>query len=196
MVYTYDNVDYADFFGNCCLFPSWKTGNSLVQNKKFQIPSSEFKKKKYAKLEIGYAVDKEIVELLIKEHLAGKQDFLEVHTKKGNLVCYQIHPQNKITGFAKDNSFRLFDKCHHCGLELYEYENEPFYISDETLSKLKGLNQIDEMLEHKTEDENPITNNDSPRLLVPWYIVNKDVYNLLTDKYPKMQFIPVFQNKI
>lgn len=81
-------------------------------------------------------------------------------------------------------------------MERYWYYKEPFYISQKTLEQLVGLNQtkeqdggyFDEEIAQKHLDDGE----DMNTKLDPWYIVNKEVYNLLHKHYPRMQFIPIF----
>ena len=73
---------------------------------------------------------------------------------------------------------KLLDSCKNCGKECYESKGEPYFISQNTLQQLKGLNQTKEM---------------TGGVLEPWYIVNKETYKLLHKQYPRMQFIPIFQ---
>jgi len=177
--YTYGDRCTDDYIGNCCENPQWEENEPcMIQNKIYQIPSSEFSKKKYAQLMLGYAVGKEVRELLIENQLAVEEDFEVVTNKKGSTVCYQLKPKNIVTGFAKDNQMKLLDYCKNCGKECYESKGEPYFISQNTLQQLKGLNQTKEM---------------TGGVLEPWYIVNKEVYTLLHKHYPRMQFIPIFQ---
>ena len=196
IAYTYDDLCSREFVDVCCKNHSWKYEIGLIQNKGYQLPSAEFKKKKYASLEIGYAFDQEVVALLIENGLAKEEDFLPVTNKKKGIVCYQLQPQNIVRGFAQDNDMVLVDRCSSCGLERYQNEEEPFYISKATLNQLKGLNRTKEVygsyLElDKVEKRKEMSNG----VLEPWYIVNKEVYVLLHKHYPRMQFIPIFPQK-
>lgn len=190
--YTYDDVALDDYLKECCCAPKWKYENGLIQYKPLLIPSSEIKKKKCAKLHLGYAINKDVVSLLTEHELAQTEDFLEVKDKRGEVVAYQISPQHLVTGFAIDNNMRLVDKCINCGLERYEYDKEPFYINERLLGQLQGLNCTTEVTGPIIEryDENLIEKKYS--IVEPWYIINKEVYTLLNKKYPKMQFIPIF----
>ena len=196
LVYPYES-DYDDKNkGPCCDKPDWKYKSAMIQNKNNRLPSKEFKKKQYAQMFSGYALGKEPRDLLLEHGLATKEDFWDVINRDGKIVCYQIMPQNIIHGFAKDNNMQLVDKCEHCGMERYWFYEEPYYISQDTFNQLTGLNQtlerhggyFDEE-ELKIEKENGA---DMRTMLEPWYIVNKNTYNLLHAHYPRMQFIPIF----
>ena len=130
---------------------------------------------------------------MIEHKMAQKEDFLEVKDKRGEVVAYQIQPQHLITGFAMDNNMRLVDKCINCGLKRYEYDMEPFYISEELLKQLHGLNRTTEVTGPVIEKYDENQKEKVYSLVEPWYIINKEVFTLLHEKYPRMQFIPIFK---
>ena len=188
IAYPYETVSDSDYEGPCCEKPEWKRQEGLIQDKLYKIPKSEFKNKKYAKLMFGYAVHEEVKQLLIENDLASQRDFQKVITNKNETVCYQLKPENVITGFSEDNGMRVFDYCRNCGLTHVDFGEEPYYMGEATQKQLKGLNQTREM-------NGPIFREQKPLFagtLEPWYIVNKEVYNLLHAHYPRMQFIPIF----
>ena len=196
LVYPYEDSEDTESEEYCCDKPSWNYKIAMIQKKNTRLPSSEFKNKKYAQLMSGYALGKEARDLLLEHGLATEKDFWDVWNKKGKVVCYQIMPENVIHGFAKDNHMKLVDKCANCGMERYWFYEEPFYMSQKTLDQLAGLNQTiersggyfdEEELKKELQD-----GADMRSTMEPWYIVNKDVYNLLHKYYPRMQFIPVF----
>lgn len=194
--YTYEYISDSDYEGPCCEKPKWKYQNGLIQNKLYRIPASEFKNKKYAKIMFGYIVHEEVKQLLIDNHLASEQDFQKVITKKGETVCYQLKPENVITGFAQDNHMDVFDYCRNCGLIQVHFGEEPYYMSKDTLKQLKGLNRTKEtegpIFIDKSMTRTEPFNSEFFSSLDPLYIVNKDTYNLLHANYPRMQFIPIF----
>lgn len=188
IAYPYETIDDSDFEGPCCEKPEWKRQEGFIQDKLYKIPASEFKNRKYAQLMFGYAVHEEVKQLLIENQLASEHDFQKVITKKNETVCYQLKPENVITGFAEDNGLSVFDYCRNCGLTHVNFGEEPYYMSEATQKQLKGLNQT-------RETKGPIFGEKKPLFAAkvePWYIVNKDVYNLLHAHYPRMQFIPIF----
>lgn len=188
LAYPYETVSDSDYEGPCCEKPEWKRQEGLIQDKLYKIPKSEFKNRKYAQLMFGFAVHEEVKHLLIENQLASEHDFQKVITKRNETVCYQLKPENVITGFAKDNDMEVFDYCRNCGLPHVYFGDEPHYMSETTQKQLKGLNQTRETHGPIFRDEKPLF----AALVEPWYIVNKDVYNLLHAHYPRMQFIPIF----
>ena len=196
VVYPYENNWVRDFEETCCDKPSWKYKTAMIQKKNSILPSSKFKKKKYAQLISGYVIAEEVRNLLLEHGLATKEDFWDVINRKGEIVCYQMMPKNVVHGFAQDNNMKLVDKCEHCGMERYWYYKEPFYMSQSTLDQLVGLNQTIERCGGYFDEEElkrDLQNGEDMRsTMEPWYIVNKEVYNLLHKHYPRMQFIPIF----
>ena len=196
IVYPYENNWVRDFEETCCDKPSWKYKTAMIQKKNSILPSSKFKKKKYAQLISGYVIAEEVRNLLLEHGLATKEDFWDVINRKGEIVCYQMMPKNVVHGFAQDNNMKLVDKCEHCGMERYWYYKEPFYMSQRTLDQLVGLNQTIERCGGYFDEEElkrDLQNGEDMRsTMEPWYIVNKEVYTLLHKHYPRMQFIPIF----
>ena len=196
VVYPYENNWVRDFEETCCDKPSWKYKTAMIQKKNSILPSSKFKKKKYAQLISGYVIAEEVRNLLLEHGLATKEDFWDVINRKGEIVCYQMMPKNVVHGFAQDNNMKLVDKCEHCGMERYWYYKEPFYMSQRTLDQLVGLNQTIERCGGYFDEEElkrDLQNGEDMRsTMEPWYIVNKEVYTLLHKHYPRMQFIPIF----
>ena len=196
LAYLYEDIGVDEYEGTCCAQPKWNYATGIVQNTELQIPSAEFKNRKYAQLMKGYALGKEARDLLLEHELATEEDFQNVTNRKGGIVCYQLMPKNIIHGFTKDNNMKLVDKCEHCGMERYWYYEEPYYISQDTLNQLVGLNQTKEQnggyFDEEIVRKNLENGEDMQTLLEPWYIVNKEVYTLLHKHYPRMQFIPIF----
>ena len=188
LAYPYETISDSDYEGPCCDKPQWKHQIGLIQDKLYKIPAAEFKNRKYASLMLGVAVHEEVKQLLIDNHLAVEQDFQKVITKRNETVCYQLKPENVITGFAQDNHMDVFDYCRNCGLTHVYFGEEPYYMSKNTHSQLKGLNQTKDAYGPIFQEEKPL----ATALVQPWYIVNKDTYNLLHANYPRMQFIPIF----
>ncbi len=189
--YDYDDMSSDEFVGFCCDKPSWRIEKCTVQNRNYMIPKSEFGRKKYAKLMLGYAASDEVRKLLIEEGLATDNDFREVTTKNGSHVCYQITPTNKITGFLDYNNGKVVDCCANCGMKRYNPVSEPYYISEELCEQLNGLNCTTEMEGPIVENEDIDYDDELSTSLEPLYIVNKTVYELLKKHYPRMQFIPI-----
>lgn len=196
LVYPYENDYDKKIFGTCCDNPNWNYKTGFIQNAIDKLPATEFKKKQYAQLFNGYALGKEPRDLLLEHGLATEEDFWDVVDRRGNVVCYQIMPKNVIHGFGHDNNMQLVDKCEHCGMERYWNYKEPYYMSENTCKQLVGMNRTSEMSGDYFDEEalkRAKKNGISMEVtLEPWYIVNKDVYNLLHAHYPRMQFIPIF----
>lgn len=134
----------------------------------------------------------EVAELLIQEGLATANDFWSVTMKKGEHVCYQLNPTHTIHGFMKENGAQEVDCCKACGRKRYNPCNEPYHMSEKLVSELQGLNRTEELqgpiIENTEIDHGDI----GGRTLEPLYIVNKQTYQLLHERYPRMQFIPIF----
>ncbi|MBR1743366.1 MAG: hypothetical protein IJ733_16135, partial [Lachnospiraceae bacterium] len=81
--YDYEDGTPDDFAGYCCDKPDWSIKTGKVQNRNYRIPKSEFGKRKYAMMMLGYAVADEVRDLLINSGLATERDFLEVITRRG-----------------------------------------------------------------------------------------------------------------
>lgn len=190
--YDYEELSSDEFVGSCCETSAWSTEPCSMQCRNYMIPKSEFAKKKYAKLMLGYAVADEVAALLIQEGQATANDFWSVTTKKGEHICYQLTPTHTIRGFMKENGAKVVDCCKSCGRKRYNPCNEPFYMSEKLVSELQGLNRTEELqgpIIEKTEIEH---GDIGGRTLEPLYIVNKQTYQLLHERYPRMQFIPIF----
>ena len=66
--------------------------------------------------------------------------------------------------------------CRNCGVKRFFMGNEPYFIGESCINKLKGINRTKELFgsvpeEYENQSSNPV---------------------LLTPKYDKMEFIPVF----
>ena len=59
LVYPYESNWVRDFEETCCDKPSWKYKTAMIQKKNSILPSSEFKKRKYAQLMSGYVLAEE-----------------------------------------------------------------------------------------------------------------------------------------
>lgn len=190
--YDYEDWSSDEFVGCCCGKPGWELEKCTVQTRNYRIPKSEFRKRKFAKLMLGYAVADEVRELLLTTKHASADDFREVTTKKGIHICYQIAPQNIIEGFMDENHANLVDVCSNCGMRRYNPCNEPFCMSRKLVFQLRGLNRTKEMRGPVLEEGEDTIDRNVERTLEPYYIVNKDTYELLHKHYPRMQFIPIF----
>ena len=80
--------------------------------------------------------------------------------------------------------------CSNCGVKRFFMGNEPYFISESCINKLKGINRTKELFGSVPEEyENQSSN---PVLITQKYIIDKKTYEFLKGKYDKMEFIPVF----
>ncbi|MBR1741352.1 MAG: hypothetical protein IJ733_05685 [Lachnospiraceae bacterium] len=195
LAYDYEDGTPDDFAGYCCDKPDWSIQIGKVQNRNYRIPKSEFGKRKYAMMMLGYAVADEVRDLLINSGLATERDFLEVITRRGAHICWQIMPEHEFSGFMEENDGELIDTCQTCGMKRYQPLHEPYRMSREQAEKLYGLNRTHEMtgpiMEEGTEVEGP----KAEHILEPLYIINREAYSVLHKNYPRMQFVPIFAKK-
>lgn len=190
ILYQYDSVNDFDFVGDCCDVPSWKIAKCVVQDKNYILPKKEVKKKKYASCTFGYFLSEEVVCQLLNEHLAEKEDFKIITDIKGEKIGYQLMPENAIDVFMEGFNITEVDFCRNCGVKRFFMGNEPYFIGESCINKLKGINRTKELFGSVPEEyENQSSN---PVLLTPKYIIDKKTYEFLKGKYDKMEFIPVF----
>jgi hypothetical protein len=142
------------------------------------VPKSSFNKKKYGILSSWrFAVSERIMNEIVGMG-ASADDFMPVITKQGEIVCYQIEPVNTISGMSEINNWRKESGCSKCNYPIYwEIDWKASMITEKLLSELTLLNKTEELM----GDAN-----------IPEYIINKELYEFLIAKYPKMNFEPIF----
>lgn len=187
LVYEYDD-SIDDYFDTCCenckYHELWENdhGKLFVHQKKIlRAPKRNFKKD-YGQLTCWRYV---ISENMKKDFLnAGctEADFKKVIDKKGELVCWQIDPQNTISGMAKCNDWNVTGRCENCGIVTYESDNKKAtYITKEILNTLTPLNKTEELFPGVC-------------IATPSIIMNKELFQYLQPKYKRVlkHFAPIF----
>lgn len=176
--YTYDDVP-IDYYYSRPTLDCWYGGEQI---KDFEMPKGNIRKE-YGQLDSGcFAVVDKIRDLLIGRFAdITESDFRPVWTKKHDIpVCWQITPRTIMKPIYELNSWEV-EVCEKCGHIQYWYngiEENIFCISEEILGELHGLNRTYETYRNNYD-----------------VVVRKDVYEFLSDMYPRMQFKPVFLRK-
>ena len=190
IVFSYETIDEDDYVGLCCENANWECAPIYVQKKEYLLPKSEFGKKKYAQTMLGYAVSIDIRNELMEAGFATKNDFRNINDKKGEVVCYQMDPQNIVKGFAELIEMYLVDVCKSCGMKRYVLGEEPYYINQSILNSFSGLAKTEELFGPVPE---PAENMSERKIVLePCNLIDKRTYEFLISKYPRMEFIPVF----
>lgn len=179
VVCSYGNVGFDEIKRVVC-----PKCNRDEQISDFLAAKSSCQKKDCAILDIyHYGVSIDVRNLLIENFDISETDFRPVRNKTGDVVFYQITPQHKMLPIGSVNRFRQLKPCPKCGSIQYRskaYTNsggwEYGYITKAALGDLHDLNVTFEEFE----------------MFIPEWIVSKRVYTFLTDKYPRMNFIPLF----
>ena len=191
IVDTYDDLAADDFCGQCCENSIWGIQESIIQSRNVLLPRSKFSAKKFARVDMGYAINDEIAAQLISCDFIEKDDLREIVTKNNSHVCYQISPQKKFKGFMANNGYKLEDRCSSCGTERYSAMGveEPFYVTCDILKRISGIVRTEEFIGPLIEDGDPTAGS---VILEPLYFADKNTYEMLYRIAPRMQFIPVF----
>lgn len=178
MIYTYDDIGWYDYNKEICP----KCGDS-VQTGDFLTPKSRIKKEFAILDNYHYGVSIKIRDALIENFDIADNDFRPIRNKQMDIVFYQITPSHKIISMKSVNQTRSLKPCRECGSVQYrekEYKNKdgwPYsYISKEALSHLHDLNETSERFE----------------MFMPKWIVSRRVYDYLIERYPRMNFQPIF----
>ena len=182
-VYFYDNVPFEKFIEEpCdkCLFPL-QTGDYLS--------SRAYCKKDYGILATyEYGVGDKLFNELINNFDISEDDFRPIRTLKGEVVFHQIigghilPPIHEINGWIPITC----EKCgrtwwNDSGLELYNENDEEYhFITEEAYLDLHDLNRTSELM---------------GKFYYPKRIVNRRVYDFLSERYPRMSFRPFFLSK-
>ena len=178
-VFTYDDIGWYDYNEELCS----RCGFS-VQTGDFLAPKSNCAKKDYAILDTyHFGVSIEVKELLIDNFDISEEDFRPIRNKVGEIVFYQITPQHIMLPMHETKRYKELKPCKKCGRTQYrlkQYENRqgyPYgYITSKALAEMHDINETFEKCE----------------LYLPEWIVSKRVYEFLTERYPRMQFVPLF----
>ncbi len=179
LVYGYGDRGLDDYYTYCP-----KCGRE-TQFKDYEVPRSSCKKE-YGILDTYYfGVNEGIRNLLIDNFEdITEADFRPVRNKAGDIVYYQIIPQYVMLPISSVNAWKPLKACPLCSSLEYkeekEFRNENdekyLFITPEALKDIKSINRTYEEL----------------GLFHPEYIVSREVYDFLSEKYPRMQFNPMF----
>ncbi len=181
MLYTYDDVNYYDYAKVVC-----KECHYEEQFNDFLAPKGPASKLERAILDTyEYGVSIEVRNLLIENFDdITEADFRPCRTKRGEIVFYQVTPTHIMVPMAEELGYEkesTCSKCHRsryiCHYEYNEKGNEYNYITKEALEDLHSINASAEEL--------------GKTLFYPDYVVSKDVYNFLMERYPRMEFDPL-----
>lgn len=178
MLYTYDDISWYDYNEYVCP----KCGLS-IQTNDFLAPKSEIKKEFAILDNLHYGVSINIRNALIENFDISENDFRPIRNKPGEIIFYQITPDHKMLPMTSVNQTKPLKLCKKCGSVEYrekEYKNKdgwPYsYITREVLDDLHDLNETSEKFE----------------MFLPKWIVSRRVYDFLIERFPRMNFHPLF----
>ena len=178
-VYFYDEYTPDDYLTTIC-----EECGREVQCKDYLAPKSNCKKPTGLLCSINPGVSPELREELIRTFDITEDDFRPIRNKSGEIVYYQITPQNVLLPIHDVNGWSVMEECPKCGAKQYDgewYDNEKdesyAFISQEALDNMHDLNILSELIypRHGTE-----------------YIISRRVYDFLTEKYPRTHYFPLF----
>ena len=177
-VYFYDDVCLDDFQTIVC-----KECGRFVQDKDYLFPKANCKKPSGILHTYEFGVSQELRNELIAQFDITAEDFRPIRSKKGEVIYYQITPQNVMLPIHEENEWHVHKVCPRCGSIQYEApwkyndKDEPYgYISQNAFENMHDLNVTCESL----------------RRHMPLYLVSRRVYEFLTERYPRTHFIPFF----
>lgn len=130
-----------------------------------------------------YGVSITVHDLLIENFDITEADFRPIRNKSGAVVFYQIAPRHIMMPLQSVNRFRALKPCAKCGSVQYREkkfmnkEGWPYsFISQEALENLCDLNETFEKFD----------------MFRPEWVVSRRVYDFLVERYPRMNFEPIF----
>ncbi|MBR5460711.1 MAG: hypothetical protein IKV53_07545 [Clostridia bacterium] len=179
MIYGYDDMAPCKFETVLCEH----CGHS-VWDKEYLVPKASVRNRKFGYLDIWkYVVDEEIRGKLIENFDITEDDFRPVRTKSGEIVMWEIAPQHVMKPIGNVNGCKKINVCKKCGWTEYsppKYEiddcREYYYITKEALDDMHDINFMCEEAFGQ-----PFAT-----------FVSRRVYDYLIERYPRMQFAPVF----
>ncbi len=183
MLYAYDDISCDQYEEELC-----KQCHYAKQKTDFLTPKGPAGKMHRAILDTyHYGVNEEIRDLLIENFEdITEEDFRPCRTKQGEIVFWQIEPRHVMFPMAKELEYVKRKECGVCGRIQYwvkEYTNELgnsyYYITKEALADLHSLNESYEKYVFG----------------IPEWVVTREVYEFLTERYPRMEFAPMFLKK-
>lgn len=179
-VYGYDDCGYYDYFEEICS----KCGKE-IQIKDYEAPRSTCKKE-YSIIDTYYfGVSENIKNLLVQndELDITNADFRPIRNKSGDIVYYQITPQHTMLPITSVNPRRELKPCKKCGGIQYrskemvnENDERYYYITKEALEEMHDINVTYEHF----------------NMYMPDFVISRKAYDFLIEKYPRMQFNPMF----
>lgn len=176
--YIYDNVSVHEFFTDTCE----KCGRRH-QHADFLYPKASCKKPTAILSSYDFGVSCELRNELIEKFDITPDDFRPIYTYKGELVYYQITPQNVIEPMYEENNWHVTSVCPKCGGIQYDgnwhynEKEEPFgFISQNVLDHMRDINVSYERFLRYSEI----------------VVISRRVYDFLTERYPRTHYFPFF----
>ncbi len=182
--YLANNKGVSDFFTSSCDFCECYD----LQTKDLEYPKSNFSKKDYYYLDIGYYGVSEKMYNDIIYFGVSKNNFNPIYNSHQSAILgYQITPQHILPPVFDVNGVEEIKICNKCGKKNYEYFDEtkndiaynklgyPLYLTENAFKNLKDIN-----ITFEGQDT----------------IISLNLYNYLIKKYPKLECRPVFVGKI
>ena len=176
--YFYDDWEKTDTYKLVCEY-CYKE----VQYADYQMPRSSAKKDTSILLSLEPGVSPSLRDELIENFDVTEADFRPVRTKKGEIVYYQITPQQVMLPLHEVNEWPIEEICSHCGAVLHDRprrENahgEPyFYITESAIKEMHDINVTYEKF----------------RRHFPLFIISRRLYDFLIERYPRTHYFPFF----
>lgn len=186
MCFRYDSDTWSDFYESCCKHCS----DYSIQKRDFECPKSGFSKKDYFILDTcDYGISEKVKNDLIDFGI-DDCNFRPIYTRGHKLILgWQISPQYVLSPTYNVNGFFKKLICKEC--DFYKYERfekytdsylfngygYPHFITKEALEQLNGFHLA------YTSD----------KLCV---YISKKIYQMLVQKYPRIECRPVFLGSI
>lgn len=177
-IYFYDDACIDDFHTVLCE----ECGNT-IQIKDYLFPKANCKKPCGILHTLEFGVSQELRDELIERFDVTEADFRPMRSKRGEIVYYQITPQNVMLPIHEENKWVPNEPCPRCGSVQYQhhdFENEKgefyHYISQDALDGMKDFNITYEKF----------------RFHMPLYVISRRVYDFLTERYPNTHYFPLF----
>ncbi len=180
MLYTYGSVSLDEIEIETC-----SRCHLTKQINDFIAPKSKKTEIERAMLHTwNYGVSIEVRDLLIKNfNDISELDFRPCRNKNKDIVYYQLTPQHIMKPMAEQLHYRKLKPCKKCGNVQYrykEYKNdkgwEYYYITQIALNDLKSINVTYEHF----------------NMYFPKVVVSRQLYDYLIERYPRMEFNPMY----
>ncbi len=182
-VYTYGDIAMCEYYNeaaSCC--------GKKEQKADFLTPRGPCSKMDRGILATyDYGVSIAVRDLLIENFAdISQDDFRPCRNKTGDIVFCQITPRHVMQPMAEQLGWQKIEQCDQCGSVQYEdvsFHNELgnpyYYITEAALTDLHSLNiTYERFMGH-----------------YPRWIISRDVYDFLIERYPRMEFYPMFLHK-